>query len=138
MGFNNNNIKRNSADLISHRRYYLPRMEIKNYNFLMDGRNFYDQNINSSITRYNELLKLTTGKLEDYATGCLIDYDWYIKDFNIVAVDLSHQAVLHSNPKATQQIIYKLTNGTEAQILTVLEKEKETILEISKGTVKIY
>ena len=54
-------------------------MEIKDYNVLIDGRNFYDQNINNSITRYNELLKLTTGKSEDYTTGCLIDYDWYIK-----------------------------------------------------------
>ena len=53
-------------------------MEIKDYNVSIDG-NFYDQNINNSITRYNELLKLTTGKSEDYTTGCLIDYDWYIK-----------------------------------------------------------
>ena len=140
MGFNNSNIKRNSNDPLSHRRYYLLRMEIKDYNVLIDGRNFYDQNINNSITRHNELLKLTTGKSEDYTTGCLTDYDWYIKDFNIDAVDLSHQAVLDSDPKAIQEIefIYKLTNGTEQQILPVLEKEKETILEFSKGTVKVY
>ena len=89
---------------------------------------FMTKNINDSITRYNELLKLTTGKSEDYATRCLIDYDWYLKDFNIVAVDLSHQAVLDSNPKSSQQIefVYKILAGTEASILTVLEKEKQT------------
>ena len=61
-------------------------------------------------------------------------------DFNIVAVDLSHQSILDSDPKAIQQIefVYKITNGAEAQILTVLEKEKEAILEFSKGTVKVY
>ena len=34
-----------------------------------------------------------------------------------------------------------LDNSTEdntAQILTILEKEKETVLEFSKGTVKVY
>ena len=54
----------------SRRRYYLPRAEIKDCNVLIGGRNFYDQNVNSSIVRYNELLKMTTGRSEDYSTGC--------------------------------------------------------------------
>ena len=66
MGFDINTVKRNSNDPESHQSYYLPRIEIKDYNVLIDGRNFYDQNINDSITRYNEFLKLTTGKSEDH------------------------------------------------------------------------
>ena len=31
---------------------------------------------------------MTTGRSEDYSTGCLLDYDYYIKDFNIVGKDL--------------------------------------------------
>ena len=42
---------------------------------------------------------MTTGKSEDYSTGCLFDYDYCLKDFNIVGVDLSHQAVLDPDPK---------------------------------------
>ena len=30
----------------SYRRYFLPRIKIKNYNIEIDGRNFYDQPIN--------------------------------------------------------------------------------------------
>ena len=104
------------------------------------NRNFYDQNINDSITIYNELLKLSTEKSEAYTTGCLIDCDYYVKDYTIATADLSHQAVLDSDPKAIQQIefIYKILNSVQAQILTVLEKEKETILKFSRGTVKVY
>ena len=29
-----------------HRKYFLPRVDITNYNVLIDGRNFYDQPIN--------------------------------------------------------------------------------------------
>ena len=29
----------------SHKRYFLPRIEIKNYNIEINGRNFYDQSI---------------------------------------------------------------------------------------------
>ena len=117
--------------------------EIKDYNVLIDGRNFYDQNGNSSIVRYNELLQMTTGRPEDYSTGCLLlDYDYYIKDFNIVGIDLSHQAVLDSDPKINQQIefIYKLPNAAHGvfNLLTVVEKEKQKVLKFSEGTVKVY
>ena len=33
---------------------------------------------------------MTTGRSEDYSTGCLLGYDYYIKDFNIVGIDLSN------------------------------------------------
>ena len=97
--YETDDIERNANTEESRRRCYLPIAEIKDFNVLIDGRNFYDQNVNSSIVRYNELLKMTTGRSEDYSTGCLLDYDYYIKDFNIVGIDLSHQAVLDSDPK---------------------------------------
>ena len=41
--------------------YFLPRVEIKNYNVLIDGRNFYDQ----PIKQYDEVRKVSTG-YDDY------------------------------------------------------------------------
>ena len=35
-------------------RYYLPTAVIKNYNVIINGKNFYDQPIDSYIKRYNE------------------------------------------------------------------------------------
>ena len=126
--YETDDIQRNANTEESRRGYYLPRAEIKDYNVLTDGRNFYGQNVNSSIVRYNELLKMKTGRSEDYNTGCLLDYDYYIKDFNIVGTVLSHQAVLDSDPKINQQIefVYKLPSGNAAinnHLLTILEKE---------------
>ena len=134
--YETDDIERNANTEESRRRYYLPRSKIKDYNVLIDGRNFYYQNVNSSIVRYNELLKMTTGRSDDYSTGCLLDYDYNIKDFNIVVKDLSHQAVLDSDPKINQQIefVYKLPSGNAAinyDLLTVLEKEKQTVFKVS-------
>ena len=141
--YETDDIERNANTEESRRRYYLPRAEIKDYNVLIDGRNFYDQNANSSIVRCNELLKMTTGRSEDYSTGCLLDYDYYIKDFIIIGIDLSHQAVLDSDPKINQQIefVYKLPSGNASisyDLLTILEKEKQTVLKFSEGTAKVY
>ena len=40
------------------RKYFLPRGNIENYNVLIDGRNFYDQQINDLIKQYDEVRKV--------------------------------------------------------------------------------
>ena len=88
-----------------------------------------------------------TGRGQGYTAGSLLDYDYWKNNYKLICCDLSKQKVLDSNPKANQQIefVYRLDNtrtdnddGNRVQILTVLEKEKETNLEFCKGTVKVY
>ena len=49
----------------SHKRYFLPRIKIKNYNIEIDGGNFYDQAINDSIKQYDKVRKVSTGQGDD-------------------------------------------------------------------------
>ena len=46
----------------SHTKYFLPRVNITNYNILIDGKNFYDQPINDIIKQYDEIRKIVTGQ----------------------------------------------------------------------------
>ena len=64
---------------IKNKKYFLPRGEIKNYNALIDGRNFYDEPIND-IIKHDEIRKLSTGYADDYTTDCLLDYAKTITD----------------------------------------------------------
>ena len=71
----------------SHRRYFLPRVEIKNYNIEIDGRNFYVQSINNQeindlIKQYDELRKISTGQGDDYTAGCLLEFGYFKKILN--------------------------------------------------------
>ena len=50
-------------------KYYLPRIDLEKYNVIIDGRNFYDNPIESDIEKYRELKKVMVGKGEDYTTG---------------------------------------------------------------------
>ena len=63
----------------SYRKYFLPRLKIKNYNIEIDGRNFYDQPINDLIKQYDEIRKISTGQGDDYTTGCLLDFAYFEK-----------------------------------------------------------
>ena len=72
----------------SHRRYFLPRVENKNYNLEIDGRNFYDQSINNQetndlIKQYDELKKILTRQDRDYVTGCLLNFAYFKKTLQI-------------------------------------------------------
>ena len=120
------------------RTYYLPRIDLKKYNIIIDGRNFYDNPIESDIEKYRELKKVMIGKGEDYTTRSLLDYNYFNKHYKLVAVDLSKQKELEADPRAIQQIEFKYMLGTNSTIYWVLEKSKETILEFYKGTVKVY
>ena len=122
----------------SQQKYYLPRNDLNKYNVVIDGRNFYDNPIESDIEKYRELKKVIIGKGEDYTTGSLLDYDYFKKHYKLVAVDLSKQKELDADPRAIQQIEFKYMLGTNSAIYWVLEKSKETILEFYKGTVKVY
>ena len=66
----------------SYRKYFVPRVDITSYNVLIDGKNFYDQPLNDSITKYDEIRKIATGKGDNYATGCLLDYNYFKKIIN--------------------------------------------------------
>ena len=50
-----------TAGIKNNKKYFLPRGEIKNYNVLIDGRNFYDQPINDLIKQYDKVRKVSTG-----------------------------------------------------------------------------
>ena len=82
------------------RRYYLPNGIIKNYNIIINGKNFYDQPIDSDIKQYEEIRKLTTGQVKDYTTGCLLDYEYMKNNYRLMVVDLSRQKDLDADPKA--------------------------------------
>ena len=53
-------------------KYYLPRIDLEKY-VIIDGRNFYDNPIESDIEKHRELKKVMIGKGEDYTTGSLLD-----------------------------------------------------------------
>ena len=46
LAFDNTDNGAKKVERNSHTKYFLPRVNISNYNVLIDGRNFYDQPIN--------------------------------------------------------------------------------------------
>ena len=129
----------NENDRTSHSTYYLPKVEIKDYNVMIDGRNFFDQAIDNMNKTYENIRKIAIGYGDDYTTGCLLDYCYLKENYKMIAIDLSKQQELHADPRAIQQINFaaNLDRDGNTTIFFVIEQAKETIFEFSQGTVKI-
>ena len=117
----------------SHSDYYLPNVEIKDYNIMINGENFFDQPIK------NNKVTIATGQGDDYTTGCLLDYPYFMDTYKMIAVDLSKQQALDSDPRAIQQINFtaNLDRAGNTRVYFIFEEAKETILDFSQGTVKV-
>ena len=62
---------------ISNKRYYIPNIEIKDYNVLIDGKNFFDQPVKNDKVTYENIRKIIIGQGDDYTTGFLLDYTYF-------------------------------------------------------------
>ena len=119
--------------------YYLPNVEIKDYNIIINGENLFHKPIKDNKVTYENVRKIATGQGDDYTTGCLLDYQ-YIKDYyKMTEVDLSKQQALDADPRAIQQINFtaNLDRAGNTRIYFIIEEAKETILDFSQGTVKV-
>ena len=104
LAFNDAENSVNRVTRYGHRKYFVPRIDIKDYNVVIDGRNFYDNPISSQIEKYNELRKVTLGIGDDYTTGLLLDYQYFKKHYQLITADLSKQKELDADPMALQPI----------------------------------
>ena len=59
--------------------------------------------------------------------------------YKMIAVDLSKQQALDSDPRAIQQINFtaNLDRAGNTRVYFILEEPKETTLDFSQGTVKV-
>ena len=130
----------NDDDRTSYDEYYLPTVEIKDYNIMINGENFFDQPIKNNKVTYENIRNIATGQGDDYTTGCLLDYSYFANTYKMIVVDLSKQQALDADPRAIQQINFtaNLDRAGNTRVYFNLEEAKETIPDFSQGTVKVF
>ena len=106
---------------------------------MIDGRNFFDQPINSMTKTYENIRKIATGQGDGYTFGCLLDYCQFKNHYKSIAIDLSKQQALDANPRAIQQISFtaNLDRAGNTTMFFIIEEAKETVLDFSQETVKV-
>ena len=78
-----------------------PKVEIKDFNVLIDGKKFFDVPVKNKEEAYEKIIKIR--KNSDYRTGNLLDYEYFSKHYKLIAIDSSKQIEL-GNSDLKQQI----------------------------------
>ena len=107
----------NHEQRTSSKGYYCPNVEIKDYNVMIDGKNFFDQPVKNNKVTQENIRKIAFGKEDDYTSGCLLGYSYFKDYYKMVAVDLSKEEALDADPKAIQQISFTANLDSFHEIL---------------------
>ena len=126
------NVKKDYRDSFSH--YYVPKVQIKDFNVLIDGKSFFDLPIKNEEEAYEKIIDMSNNN--NYMTGNLLDFAYYKENYKLIATDLSKQTKL----KDPQQInfiggIKGKDNG--ATMFFIIERSEETTFEFLQNFVNI-
>ena len=120
-----------NRDSFSH--YYLPNVEIKDFNVFIDGKSFFDLPVKNEEEAYEKIIEKINNN--DYTTGNLLDFAYFKENYKLIATDLRKQTKLID----PQQInfIGKLQSEDHGATFFIIENSEETTFNCSQNSVTI-
>ena len=94
----------NDNDKKGHKKYFLPKVEMKGYNVVIDVQNVFDQLVKNVMRISDNIRNIASGQRDDYTIDCLLDYLYLKECYEMIVIDLSKQQALDTGPKKIQQI----------------------------------
>ena len=112
----------NETDKNSFNMYYVPKNDITDFNVLIDRKAFFDIPAKNNEEAYEQIIEMSRNN--DYASGNLLDYEYFSKHYKLIATDSSKQNKL-ANADLKQQInfIGRLEENN-ALMFFIIEKKK--------------
>ena len=127
-----NNVKKDYRDCFLH--YYLPKIQIKDCNVLIDGKSFFDLPVKTEEEAFEKVIEMSNNN--DYTTGNSLDFAYYRENYRLIATELSKQTKING----PQQInfIGKVENENNGvTIFLIIENTEKTTFEFSQNSVNI-
>ena len=125
------NILGDKRDSFPH--YYVPNVEIKDFNVLIDGKSFFDFPVKNEEETYERIIKMRNNN--DYTTGNSLDFAYFKENYRLITIDLSKQTKL-KDPKQIS-FIGKLSRRSGAAMFFVTEKSEDTTFKFPQNSVTI-
>ena len=108
----------NETDSTSFSKYYVPKVEVKGFSVLIDGKPFFQIPVKNKEEEYEQIIEMS--KSNDYTTGNLLDYENFKDHYKLTAIDLSKQIELE-NLDLKQQINFIGRLEEDATMFFIIE-----------------
>ena len=116
-------------------KYYVPKVEIKDFNVLIDGKPFFEIPLKNKEEAYEQLIEVS--KNNDYATGNILDYECFKDHYRSIAIDLSKQIELENFDLKQQINFIGRLEENNATMFFIIEKKEETTFYFSQNYVVV-
>ena len=118
----------NEEDRKSYYKYYVPNVEIKDYNVLIDGNAFFELPVKNVEETYEKIVQITDHN-GYYTRGNLLDFNYFKKHYKLIAIELSKQIKLENKDLKRQiNVIGNLGRDNGATVFFIIEKQEETVI----------
>ena len=71
----------NTDSRYSYSNYYVPKVEIKDFNALIDGKSFFDLPVKNEEEAYEKIIEMSNNN--DYTTANLLNFGYFFKKLQI-------------------------------------------------------
>ena len=120
LSFENENNRTSSST------YYVPNVQIEDFNVLIHEKCFFDMPIKIHEETYKQIIEM--GRNNDYTTVNLLDYEYFWKHYKLIAIDLSKQTELENLTWSNKLITLEdLKEMKEQQYLSPLKSLKKLL-----------
>ena len=121
-------------DRISFSNYDVPKVEIKDYNVIADGKPFFEIPVKNKEESYEKIIEISRNS--GYTTGNLLDYEYFKDHYKLIAIDLSKQSELEDSD-IRQKINFIGRLEQNATMFFIIEKKEETTIVFLQNSATI-
>ena len=102
---------------------------------LIDGKPFFEIPVKNEKEAYEQIIEMS--KSNDYATGNLLDYEYFKDHYKPIAINLSKQIVLENHDSKQQINFTGRLEENNATMFFIIEKKEETTFDFSQNSVVV-
>ena len=113
-----NNVKKNHRDSFSY--YYIPNVEMKDFDVLMEGKNLSDLPVKNEEEAYEKIIEMSRNN--DYITSNLVDFAYFKENCRLIAIDLRIDLTKLKGPQQINFIGTLENQAKGATVLFIIEK----------------
>ena len=99
----------------------------------MTEKNFFDLQVKNEEEAYEKIIDMSNNN--DYTTGNLLDFVYFLKNCKLIAFDLSKQTKLKDQQQFS--FIGRLLNTHGATIVFIIQKSEETTFNFLQNSVTV-
>ena len=116
-------------------KYYVPKVEIKDFNVLIDEKPCFEIPIKNKEEAYEGIIEMS--KNNNYTTSNLLDYEYFKDHYKLTGIDLSKE-IEFENPDLKEQINFVgRLEENNATMFFIIEKKEETTFDFSQNSVVV-